>query len=428
MHTRSVSLSTFAFWRAALAFGCLLIMSGTAGYWLVTRPSLESHARWIAAELIPAAGTCSKDVLQSQINLLRERGLTGISLETDVANGNRPTAGLIYPLPFDALLARQIQSRANTPVEALSSLGDVRVRFVCGRDPVRIGFDREKTLGAVPNQALFLWLSALLAGALVMAVVLSNSLAVPMRRLAEHLRTTPLGSLIASPVTPGTGISELDALSAEIHSLRLRANRAVANRSALLMGLSHDLRKPLARIRLILDTVTSPNMDDAQEMRRDVLELQDALDEFMRAANAMASPTLADGALQSWYRLRRLYPDQRVTFVGAPDETTPPLNTAALIRVASNLIDNALRHTEGPVQVIWSVGGKWMLCVDDGGPGIDAAHIVNACSPFFTGSHGNYEHAGLGLALASMICEHNGWVLDFGTQSGKGWRVCVKPN
>jgi two-component system osmolarity sensor histidine kinase EnvZ len=382
----------------------------------------------MAAELIPVAGACNKDNLQSQINLLRARGLAGISLESAVASDNRSTSGLIYPLPFDALLAQQIRIRSNTPVEALSSLTDVRVRFVCGQDPVWIGFDREQTLGAVPNQALFLWLSALLASALAMAVVLSNSLAVPMRRLAEYLRTTPLGSPIASPAKPGTGIAELDALSAEIHSLRFRANRAVANRSALLMGLSHDLRKPLARIRLILDTVASPNMDDAHEMRSDVLELQDALDEFMRAANAMASPALADGALQSWFRLRRLYPDKRITFKGSPNEATPPLNTAALIRVASNLIDNALRHTEGPVQVRWFDGEKWMLCVDDCGPGIDDAYIAAACSPFCTDSQDGYEHAGLGLALATMICEHNGWALAFGSLNKQGWRVCVKPN
>lgn len=425
MRTRSSSLSTFVFWRAALAFGCLLVMSGAAGYLLVTRPSLDSHARWMAAELIPTTGACSKAVLAAQINLLRTRGLTGIALEDDAHGDNPPARGLIYTLPFDALLARQIQARVGVPVQALSSLPDVRLFFACSSSPVSIRFDRERTLGAVPNQALFLWLLALLASAIAIAVLLSRTLAVPMRKLAEHLRTTPFGSPINHAEVPGTGINELNSLVEEIQSLRHRANRAVANRSALLMGLSHDLRKPLARIRLILDTVAVLTEADALDVRRDVGELQDALDEFMRAANAMASPTLENGALQGWLRLRSLYSDPRVSFDGAPVASTPPLNTAALIRVASNLLDNALRHTHGPVRVHWSDGESWRLCVLDRGPGIAAERLTDACSPFWTRNHSGGDHTGLGLALASMICEHNGWELEFGKPTREGWNICV---
>ncbi len=413
------SLNHFVLARTLLAFAILLLAVGMTGYVLVTRPVLERYADSLATALLPGRDACQPDSIR---RLQPPEGVT-----VRLADGNHvlpDTSHLPALLPFDTFLARRIQQRAGTAVVTTSSLHQLELAFRCQEQTVILDIDRAHALGTVPNLALLLWLFGLLGGALVMAAILSRALGHPLAVLAGHLRTTPLG--LASPAAAGTGIAELDVLAAEVDALRLRASSAVATRTALLMGLSHDLRAPLARLRLILDTVAQPTSKDMTDLRHDVRELQDALDEFMRAANAMASPSRVEGAREGWQRLQRIYTSPRIQFSGMPDASCPPLNTAALVRIASHLIDNAICHTEGAIQILWHSGTDWQLCVRDEGPGIDDS----AFHPFHSRDSGRSNHAGLGLALASLICEHNGWQLSHGHIDDRHWQICIsaRPN
>ena len=422
---RATSLNAFVFARAVLAFTLLLFAVGSAGYVLIMRPALERHAQWIAADLFPRAGTCDVDALRMRVASV-SRALTDAGLTLDDGFGAAPARDrrVFGVLPFDAMLAEGIQARIGVPVRVRSTMRDVALGFSCGGSWATLRVQRSRTLGAVPDLALLSWLVALIGGSLALAAGLSRSLSRPLRKLSVHLRGTPLGASLRA--APNTGIVEINGLAMEVDALRARAGNAVANRSALLMGLSHDLRAPLARLRLALDTIATPTASDLTEMRDDTLELQEALDEFMRAANAMASPVAVDGASQAWRRLQRGYAHPRLSFHGAPDGASPALNTAALVRVAANLIDNALRHTSGPVDVFWSSGAGWRLCVRDAGPGIPSERIESTQQAFRSSAAERGMHAGLGIALATILCEHNGWRLAHGRISDAYWTICIE--
>ncbi len=418
---QSHSLQVFALHRIMLAFSILLVVTGLSGYELVTRPALKNHAHWIAADLIPNPGTCSQATITNRISLLRQRNLIGIDIVPISLQSHSSYWHII--LPFDQMLADQISQRSLTTVRVSSSIQFANLAINCDHRTIHLQIYHDDILGATPDLALLLWIISLLIGGIGLAVLLSRALTVPLKKLSDELRTTPL--TVTSNRTPAIGISELDQLGGEIEALRNRANRTIATRSALLMGLSHDLRKPLARIRLIAETTTIPCEADIADIRRDVIELQDAMDEFMRAANAIASPTQANGAIIGWMRLKAMYRDQRLYFIEQPNNTCPALNAAALIRVASQLIDNALRHTDGMVTIMWD--NDWHLCVLDQGPGIPPECIQDACNPFWSTGSTDPDHAGLGLALASIICEHNGWQLAFDTHPDGGWMACIQP-
>ena len=416
-HPRPQSLNRFVLSRTLLAFALLLVAVGLAGYVLVTRPVLDKYAESLAASLFPAGESCQISNLQQRIDTLQhQQGLNGIT----VIQAHSPafsTSHWSVVLPFDALLARHLSQQVGSPVIPASSPHTLQLGFQCHGQTLILQLDRARALGAVPNLALLFWLSGLLGGALIMATMLSRALSRPLTRLAGHLRATPLGS--ASPAAASIGIAELDELATEVDALRQRASNAVATRSALLMGLSHDLRAPLARLRLILDTVSEPTQNDVSDLRHDVLELQDALDEFLRAANAMASPSQENGASQAWLRLQRIYTSPRIVFEGTPDNSCPSLNTAALVRVASHLIDNALCHTDGQIAILWHSGHNWRLCVRDEGPGLSETAFL----PFSSRNAHLSNHAGLGLTLASLICEHNGWQLSHGRGTEGRWQI-----
>lgn len=422
----SGSLWRFTFLRVAAALLVLLALMGMAGYLLVTRPALEHRAASMAAALLAEPQADCAAVKARIEQLANDEHRSGVTmLEAHAEGGTIATTAWL--LPLDAMLVARLRQQSAVKVEARSAINTVHLQLTCGGSSVRLALDRRIALGVAPAQALAAWLVGLLGGTLGLAAWLSGALNAPLRRLARHVQSTPLG---AEPVVAqATGIIELDRLALEVDALRERASEAVGSRTALLMALSHELRTPLARVRLILDTAQLVTAADGAEMKAHVLEMQEALDEFMRAANAMAAPLVQAGAQAVWLRLQALFTDPRVVFThaqGAPDAT---LNAAALLRIASNLIDNALRHGEGRVDVSWSQrADSWCLRVADEGTGIPVENMLQSLRAFSSGAvrdAGAPGHAGVGLALARILCEHNGWTLHFGNRQPGGLLVSV---
>jgi signal transduction histidine kinase len=422
----AIGLWQYTFLRVAVALCVLLLLVGGAGYVLVTRPALDRHAQGLTAILWPQAEVgCAG--LRHGVTQLARVGLSGIDVR-EVPAGHVFVQGWL--LPFDALLVNRMARASQLPLQARSVLATLTVRVPCAGQPMELVFDRAKVLGASPDAALGVWLLALILGAIGMAVWLVRTLSNPLQEVANHVRATPLGTAVHG-VPSLSKIREVRHMQDEIDALRARVSDAVASRGALLMGLSHELRRPLTRVRLILDTAVPPLPQDVAEMRADVLELQSCLDEFMRAANAMASPVESGAAQSVWTHLQRTLNHPRLEFGNAPGFDTPPLNAAALQRVAINLLDNALRHTQGQVVVAWvSHPQGWRLCVRDRGLGMGESQWQWAQRPFNTsdvsGQTSTQSHAGLGLALARMLCEHNGWQLGMANCSRQGFRVFVQ--
>jgi len=424
--TRSAkTLWRFTFMRVAPALLALLLLVGSAGFLLVTRPALERHAQLLVNTLLPSSRPeCL--ALEAHARELSSDAASGIRLlaATEAA---LPTSAWL--LPFDALLVARMRERSGLDVRAHSTVEALRLNLRCASGEVRLALDRRVALGAAPDLALFAWVGALICGALGIAAWLSRALSSPLRRLMADLRGSPLGAAPAK-VAP-SGIIELDQLGFEVDALRQRASDAVASRTALLMGLSHDLRTPLARVRLILDTAQPICQADTHEMKAHLLEMQEAMDEFMRAANAMATEPVEGGARIVWSRLQTHFADPRVVFDWEADGADTSLNSAALLRIASNLIDNALRHGEGRVQVSWrGDAGRWAMCVEDEGRGIALQDRERALRPFGRNApeagEQDVHHAGVGLALARILCEHNGWHLRLEAGPLRGLRARVE--
>lgn len=419
----TISLWRHIFLRVALAWVVLMSVAGGLGYVLVTRPVLERHAQGLTTALWPE-GDVSCSGLPERVDQLAREGLPGIHWQVVLAD-ERLAAGWL--LPFDALLVERMAQARGHFLAARSSVAGLAVQFSCGSSVQQLFFERAAVLGASPDLALLVWVLALMGGGLGTAVWLTASLVQPLQDVVRHVRDTPLGAPAEESQAPSP-IGELAQLVREIDALRERASDAVASRSALLMGLSHDLRRPLARVRLILDTAQLLHADDVRDMRADVRELQESLDEFMRAANAMASPAQDDAGRAVWSRLQLVLGQPRLVFGPPPAACSPPVNAAALQRVATHLIDNALRHTRGLVTVDWqSDRDGWMLTVGDEGPGMSPDRWHWALRPFNSDARPDAGgvHGGLGLALTRILCEHNGWTLSTRPRVPNGWCIAV---
>jgi two-component system sensor histidine kinase KdpD len=195
-------------------------------------------------------------------------------------------------------------------------------------------------------------------------------------------------------------------------------------RTALLTAVSHDLRTPLSATRAVIDTLRDPQFDLPPEDRAELLEAADeSLGRLTRLVeNLLDMSRLQAGALR--LRLEPIAIDEvvpravddvpeatgRVTLKPATAGTPPVLADGALLeRVIANLVGNAAKHTDSPIELTVSPVDEQdavALRVADKGPGIPREDWSLVFRPFQRlGDRDNTAGVGLGLALARGLVE-----------------------
>jgi two-component system, OmpR family, osmolarity sensor histidine kinase EnvZ len=281
--------------------------------------------------------------------------------------------------------------------------------------------------GAVSG-TLVVWLLMLAVATLGALLVSVQLIARPFGRLATQI-SRQQGSLQPLPDNPD-GSAELQALVQAFNNLALQVMESAHTRQQLLAGVSHDLRTPLARLRLRAETQCEPVVADA--LIADLRALERIVDQFLAyvqgdSAQAAVGGVVATagggeapgaevfGKSEPLHQVVRevvaLYADgvQRVSCDVEPIELAVP--DLALQRLLANLIDNALAYGRAPVQVqLRSQGGGCELRVMDDGDGMTEAEFQRAQAPFvrLAGARNQLGHCGLGLAIVAQMARQLG--------------------
>jgi two-component system sensor histidine kinase KdpD len=210
-------------------------------------------------------------------------------------------------------------------------------------------------------------------------------------------------------------------------------------RTALLAAVSHDLRTPLAGLRAAASTLRRHDADLAPADRADLLNaiessttrltrmVADLLD-MSRLQTGAVSPVLSAGPAAAVIdaALADLSPRDRVRVVPPLPDVTADI--ALLERALANLIGNALRHTDGPVEVTGGLHGqRASLVVVDHGPGVPAAARNQIFEPFQRlGDHHADDGVGLGLAVSRGLVEAQGGSLHAEETPGGGLSMVLE--
>lgn len=271
--------------------------------------------------------------------------------------------------------------------------------------------------------------SSLLAGAL--AWVLARRVARPLEGMTRTVQTWSEGAATDLPV--GTkDVFELCTLARTLEQMRRSLYQHEQARSTLLAGVSHDLRTPLARMRLAVEMLPeAASMGLHAGLVRDIAAMEGLIAQTLQLARAQAQAA-------EWVDVCALAAEwvgdqQRggvaVSLAGAPSchALVAPL---ALERIVVNLIDNAWRYSgHKPVEVVLHCADDtWRIEVLDRGPGIPESMRERVFQPFTrlepsrnlaTGG------SGLGLAIVHQLAETQGWAFGIETRTGGGSCVWV---
>lgn len=251
-------------------------------------------------------------------------------------------------------------------------------------------------------------------------------------RMAAHqpgLGNTSTSTLLASPADAAP---EVKAIEAAYDDLLARFENHQRERSLLLAGVSHDLRSPLARIRMAAsllpdDSIVAPEAIGDVSVRREsiirnatLLEqlIESFLDQVRAGELALDQPVdLAEVARATAARLAR--PPGELTLIVPSSLIISDTHPLLIERLLSNLLDNAFVHGKTPVQLRLSRLTKEgvdsaELEVIDAGPGIPAGSQQQLLQAFARGdSSRGKPGTGLGLSIVARVVHRMGGTLSF---------------
>lgn len=257
------------------------------------------------------------------------------------------------------------------------------------------------------------WGGGALLAALLGAFLIVARVSAPLRQLARAARI--VGSGERPPPQPESGPQEIALVARAFNQMAGNLARMDDDRALILAGVSHDLRTPLARLRLGIEMSGAPDPEVAA-MVADIDEMDRIIGQFLDFGRGDAQePTAAIDLVTlvrevtEPYRLRGV--DIRLDL---PESLFAQARALSIRRALANLIDNALRYagTNEALEIaVSTAGGLARIEVADHGPGIPESEIERMRQPFtrLDKARSNTKGAGLGLAIVERVMRaHHG--------------------
>lgn len=246
---------------------------------------------------------------------------------------------------------------------------------------------------------------------LVPVLLIAWRAAQPLRTLTQAVRRDPMGD---GPPLLEEGPSDVRDVISAFNASRARIATMLADKDRMLGAVGHDLRTPLASLRVRVEAVEDDRLRD--KMIATIDEMTAMLADILAVARSGAgkeAPEIYDAATL----LAQMGEEYRTMgkAVAGPEAmpALPALSGRPLLlrRALRNLIDNALAYAGSAALIVERTDGELRLIVRDDGPGIDPARIADLVEPFARGEASRNRAtggAGLGLAIAKALAEGEG--------------------
>jgi len=210
---------------------------------------------------------------------------------------------------------------------------------------------------------------------------------------------------------PLSGNDEVSSLASSFNAMADRVATLLTAHSRMLANASHELRSPLARIRIALELqATNPHPDLLRSMQKDCAEIESQIEEILLASKL----DTVDTALPNDTVDLEVLVAEESSRLDIPFDTIPAEvrgDARLLRRLIRNLLENALKHGGTGVDAILTIdpNGDLIVQVADRGPGIPEAERERIFEPFYRPANTAETGTGwgLGLALVRQIADHH---------------------
>jgi two-component system osmolarity sensor histidine kinase EnvZ len=436
MARQPVALSLF--WRTF--FYLAILLTGGIVAWVQTLRALEFEPRAIqTAQQIAGLVNLSRQALATADNIQRVTLMKSLG---DAAVRLAPQERSDRYEPFEV---DRFSQRVGQELRTSLGAGTVIARSVNGEPGLWVGFVIEKDdywlraesdqVSPMTGNTWFVWIGIAILATALGSVGIARLINRPLKQL----------SFAASRIREGDLDSRLDenTLTSEIREVNMGFNRMARelakveeDRAVMLAGISHDLRTPLARLRL--ETEMSVADEEAKgNMVMDIDQLDAIIDKFMDYARPGETQLHAVHVAQLIDREAAAFRDP--SMIRIQSRVAIDLKVLAdeveLSRVFANLFENARRYGRtsetgrADVVVNYNRSGPWViLSVRDHGLGVPGSKLAQLTTPFFRGDAARTAAtgAGLGLAIVDKAMQRMGGNLELANASDGGFIVHLR--
>ena len=428
------------FWRTF--FFLALLLFGSIVAWLQTFRALESEPRAIqSAQQLASLVSLSRAALRYSDSIARVALIKTLADEEHVRITPREPKDkfeMFDKNELDQRIALELKSRLGTGTVVASSVNGVKglwVGFAIDGDAYWLLTDQAK-VGPSRNSTWIIWLITAgvlsLAGAAFIARLINR----PLKQLSFAASRMRDGDFDASLLDEKVATTEIREVNIGFNRMAEQLSKIEADRVIMLAGISHDLRTPLARLRLETE-MSVHDLDARDHMAADIAQLDSIIDkvlDYARPEPAHLESVSLNAVFESAMYAVKDYDDMRVT-LSVPANLAVLADEVELLRVISNLLENARRYGKSSetgmaiVEVAAKCRDQWVLIkVRDHGMGVAPEALAKLTRPFFRGDAARTaaNGAGLGLAIVEKTIERMGGVFGLANTASGGLAAHIK--
>jgi two-component system osmolarity sensor histidine kinase EnvZ len=343
--------------------------------------------------------------------------------------GELPPPG---PKPFfsllDQTLSEELRKQIGRPywIDTVGKSSLVEIRVQLDNTVMRI-FARRSAAYASNSEIFLIWMVGTSTVLLTVAIIFLRNQIKPIVRLADAAEGFGKGRDV--PNFRPRGAREVRRAAQAFIEMKTRIERAMEQRTAMLAGVSHDLRTVLTRFKLELALIE--DNPEIEPMKKDVDEMAHMLEAYLAFARGDLGESAAPTDMAAFLEELRSDAERNghrttVVFHGMPIVTVRP---AAFKRCLGNLVSNAARYAPS-IAISGHRDHRYLtVTVDDDGPGIPINLRDEVFKPFLRLDDARNQDeggTGLGLAIARDIARSHGGDITLGDSPLGGLRATVR--
>ena len=429
------------FWRTFLLLS-LLLLGSSIGWYQMFR-TLEYEPR-----VIDNARQIASLVNLSRAALIHSDAIARVSLIKTLAEQEK-----VRILPrepgdrFDLFNQTELERRMSAEIMARLGPGTVVASRVNDEAGLWVGFqiegdsywlltDRSRVGALLGGSAWLLWLAMLGMVSLIGAALLARFINRPLRQLSIAAARVRGGDYLQGRLDENARSAEIREVNVGFNRMADQLSKIEQDRAEMLAGISHDLRTPLARLRLETE-MSVPDAEAREHMAADITQVDTIIGKFLDYARpdhiALAPMPLAE-LVQAAVQPFAVHEDMQVQ-VTIPAPLCVIADEIELTRVLSNLLENARRYGRSPddgvtrVRIAALAQDPWVvLRVRDLGPGVPPDQLPLLTRPFFRGDSARTSAtgSGLGLSIVVKMVENMGGTLQLANHPSGGLMATVR--
>ena len=428
------------FWRTFFLLSLLLIGSIVA--WLQTFRALEFEPRAVqTAQQIASLVNLSRAALRYSDAIARVSLIKTLAEQEGVRIlPNKPTDVYLVldSSALDERVAEELVGRLGPGTILASAVNGEPgfwVGFKIDADGYWLLMDRNR-FTKVGGKTWLIWLITAAGLSLAGAAVIARLINRPLKQLSFAASRVRDGDFDASRLDEKAVTSEIREVNIGFNRMAQQLAKIEQDRAVMLAGISHDLRTPLARLRL--ETEMSVADPEAREhMASDIDQLDAIIDKFLdyaRPDHAELRPVNLRNVIEACVYAVQDHGDMRIN-TDVPKNLYVLADEVELARVVSNLLENARRYGKTPetgiavVDIAAKQRNEWVLLkVRDHGMGVAPEALPNLVKPFFRGDAARTAAtgAGLGLAIVDKTVQRMGGIFALANTTSGGLAAHIK--